>query len=210
MQAHLAANGVDAIIVDECHSLPDGVLFHEVLWSLKKMTTVRSEDLRKSVEEHLFKYTLQGRTDLVRKRYPDEPLGKFNDRYFIEIKRESDFVEEDSLREAVLQLIGGNACNSFHSPPVILTNLVKNHYVLFITLEVDSSAELRFSLHVVKMPTLGVALGFAEEKTAVMHSCTLHLGRRRTPPFSHRKAKPVEDADSATEQFQDVDGSSGE
>jgi hypothetical protein len=186
---HLLEHGICAVKIGEGQGLPDALLYHEELWTLKRNTSLRSEDLRKTGEESVFKYILQGRTDLVRKKNNADPLGKSNNRYFIEIKRVDDFVEEDSLREAVLQLIGGNASNSFHSPPVLLTNLAKMHYVLYISLVGDPTVELRFKLNVVKMLSFGVALAFVEELTAEMKSVTLHLGRKPTPPPSPPKAK---------------------
>lgn len=204
---HLSDHGICAVSIADGQGLPDGLLYHEELWTLKRNTTLRSEDLRKTGEEPIFKYILQGRTDLVRKKHSEDPLGKSNNRYFIEVKRVEDFVEEDSLREAVLQLIGGNACNSFHSPPVLLTNLAKKHYVLFISLVGDPTLELKFKLNVVQMPTFGVALAFVEELTADMKSVTLHLGRKPTPVSSPPKAKdasePKEDEEIA-ERFGSV------
>jgi hypothetical protein len=88
-------------------------------------------------------------------------------------------VEEDSLREAVLQLIGGNASNSFHSPSVLLTNLV-----LYISLKDN----LQLKLNVIKMQSFGDALAFVEAQTSEMNSVTLHLGRRPTPLMSRLKA----------------------
>ena len=111
-------------------------------------------------------------------------LGKSNNRYFIEIKRAEDFVEEDALREAVAQLIGGNVSNYFHSPPVLLTNLNDQHYVLYITIDGNPAINLRFKLNVLRMPTFGVAAAFAEERTAEFHTVTLHMGRRPSPPVS--------------------------
>jgi hypothetical protein len=201
---HLLDHGISAVKIGEGQGLPDALLYHEELWTLKRNTSLRSEDLRKTGEEPIFKYILQGRTDLVRKKDGAEPLGKSNNRYFIEIKRVEDFVEEDSLRESVLQLIGGNASNSFHSPPVLLTNLAKMHYVLHISLVGDPTVELRFKLNVVRMPSFGVALAFVEERTSEMKSVTLHLGRKPTPPSSPPKAKnasePKDDED-ITERF---------
>jgi hypothetical protein len=198
---HLLDHGICAVKIGEGQGLPDALLYHEELWTLKRNTSLRSEDLRKKGEEPIFKYILQGRTDLVRKKDGADPLGKSNNRYFIEIKRVEDFVEEDSLRESVLQLIGGNASNSFHSPPVLLTNLAKMHYVLYISLVGDPTVELRFKLNVVRMPSFGVALAFVEELTAEMKSVTLHLGRKPTPPPSPPKAKnasePKDDEDIA-------------
>jgi len=164
--------------IDEVEALPDGLLYYAKLWQLKKSTSLRSEYLNKAGEEQIFKYILQGCTDLVRTRDNANSLGSRNNRYFIEIKRVEDFIEEDSLREAVLQLIGGNASNSFHSPPVLLTNLDKMHYVLFITLIGNPTIEKRFKLNVLKMPSFGVALAFVEERAVEMRSVTLHLGSK--------------------------------
>ena len=192
---HLLDHGICAVNVSEGQDLPDALLFHEELWTLKKNTSLRCEDLRKTYKESIFKYTLQGRTDLVRKKYSADPLGKSNNCYFIEIKRVEDFVEEDSLRESVLQLIGGNASNSFHSPPVLLTNLAKTHFVLYISLEGDPTEELRFKLNVIRMPSFGVALAFVEERTAQMKSVTLHLGSKRT--FKAKNVSESSDEDIA-------------
>ena len=202
LQEHLRTHGIDTVVVGEGQGLPDKILYHEELWTLKRNTSLRSEDLRKTGEEPIFKYILEGRTDLVRVRNSANPLGKSNNRYFIEIKRVADFVEEDSLREAVLELIGGNASNCFHSPPVLLTNLARMHYVLYITLMGDPTLELQFKLNVVKMPSFGVALAIAEELTVEMKSVTRHLGRKPTPPPSPPKAKEPKDEDEdITERF---------
>lgn len=204
LQKHLLTCGIDTVKIGEGQGLPDGVLYHEELWTLKKNVSLRSEELRKTGDEPVFKYILHGRTDLVRTKCSEESLGKSNNRYFIEIKRVKDFVEEDSLREAVLQLIGGNVSNSFHSPPVLLTNLAKMHYVLYITLVGDPNLELRFKLNVIRMPSFGAAIAFLEERTAEMKSVTLHLGRKPTPPSSPPKASEIEDVGDLADSFENV------
>lgn len=111
------------------------------------------------------------------------------------------------MREAVLQLIGGNASNSFRSPPVLLTNLDKMHFVLYITLDGDPTLNLKFKLNVVKMPTFGVALAFVEDRWSEMKSVTLQLGRKPTPPSSPPKIKNISESDSVesvAEQFDSV------
>lgn len=62
----------------------------------KKHNALCSKDLRRTGDEAVFKCTLQGRTDFVMKHDCALPLGKSNNRYFIEIKRGEDFSEEDS------------------------------------------------------------------------------------------------------------------
>ena len=208
LQEHLRTHGIDTVVVGEGQGLPDKILYHEELWTLKKNTLLRSEDLKKTNEQPVFKYILEGRTDLVRVRNSANSLGKSNNRYFIEIKREVDFVEEDSLREAVLELIGGNASNSFHSPPVLLTNLARMHYVLYISLVGDPTLRLEFKLNVVRMPSFGVAVAFAEELTAEMKSVTQHLGKKPTPPSSPPQtkniSKPKDEDEDITERFENV------
>jgi hypothetical protein len=205
---HLTDKGISVVCVAGGQSLPDDLLYNEELWTLKKNTSLRSEDLRKTSSEPILKYTICGRTDLVRIRFKDEALGKINNRYFIEIKRAEDFVQEDSLREAVLQLIGGNVSNSFHSPPVVLTNLAKMHFVLFITRDGDPTVELKFNLSILKMQTFGAAIAFVEEKTTTFQSVTLHLGRKPTPPASPLKdqtsAEASDDVEAITESFSSV------
>jgi hypothetical protein len=204
---HLQERNIHAVRVDLGQGLPDRLLYFEYLWTLKKNTSLRSSDLRKIGEESVFKYTLAGRTDIVVKSDSTLPLGKFNNRYFIEIKRAKDFVEEEALREAVLQLIGGNASNSFHSPPVLLTNLSKKHYVLFISLVGDPTVELKFRLNVLRMSSFGLALAFVEHRTLKMKSETLHLGRRPTPESSPLKPSATEELSSEadiTERFETV------
>jgi hypothetical protein len=137
---HLATNGISAKIVSDGGSLPGGRLYREELCTLKKSVKLCSIDLRKEGKEPIIKYIFQGRTDLVRTRVSDGALGKSNNRFFIEIKKGP--ISEMDFREAVLQLIGGNSSNTFHSPPVLLTNLETHHYVLYITLVGDPTVVL--------------------------------------------------------------------
>jgi hypothetical protein len=200
LQQHLLGLGIPTIDVSNGQDLPNGILFQEALHTLKKNTMLSSSDLRKNVTCPYYKFTVQGRTDLVRMWDPMAPLGKSNNMYFIEVKRVCDFDKEHSLREAAIQLIGGNASNSFHSPPVVLTNLAKEHYVLFITLVGDPTIDLRFKLNISKFTAFGAAIGFVEARTVQMASCTLHLGRRPTPPSSPSKVvTDSADSDNNTE-----------
>ena len=178
---HMHACQLEAVLVSDGYTLPDGLLYREEIWTLKKNTSICSDELRKNDQELKLKYIIQGRTDIVRTRNSKIPLGKSNNRYFIEIKRVEDFVLEDSLREACLQLIGGNVANTFHSPPVLLTNLANSHFVLYISRDGDPREKLQFQLQVIKMPTFGVALAFLEMRTVSMNSVTSHFGCKPTP-----------------------------
>jgi hypothetical protein len=201
---HLTSCGIHAVDVSNGRGLPDGLLFHEELWTLRDNICQHSAELRLAGEGSMFKYILQGKTDLVRLRVPlyEEPIGKSNNRYYIEIKRVSDFVLEDSLREAALQLIGGNASNPYHSPPVLLTNLCGMHFVLYLSLVGDPRLALRYKVHVLQMASLGQALSLAEERTSRMRSVTRDLARRPTPPSS--VAREAQSEEDITENFPSV------
>ena len=191
---------LEAVVVGDGQSLPSGLLYHQEIWTLKRNLSISSADLRKTSEESLLKYVIQGRTDIVRIWDSTVALGRRNNRYFIAIKRTEDFAVEDSLREACLQLIGGNVANTFQSPPVLLTNLANSHFVLYISQVGDPMENLAFHLHVIKMPSFGTALAYVEEHTASRRSVTMHFGRRPTPPTSPLKP----DISDVTEVFGNV------
>lgn len=170
---HLLDHGICAVNI----GFHDAPLYREEIWTFRKSP----EDLRRASQESLLRFIIQGRTDLVRKRFGSKPLGKSNNRYFIALKRVGSV--EESLREAVLQLIGGNASNCFHSPPVLLTDLVNIHFVLFISLVDDpTTVALESKLNVVKMPSFGVALAFVEAATVEMKSVAKHTPSPSTAP----------------------------
>lgn len=204
LMTHLNSHAISAICVADGKGLPNGLLFVQQLWTLKQNTSLRSEDLRKEGKESVLKFILKGRTDLVRTKKISDPLGNHNNLYFIEIKTKFSFKVEEALREAVLQLIGGNASNDRHSPPVLLTDLNSQHYVLFITQVGNPTVELKFELNVLKMKSFGAALSFVEKKTAKMVSVTMHFGRKPTPPGSPPKDKLDDESDELNEVFNNV------
>ena len=72
-------------------------------------------------------------------------------RYVIEVKVKG-FELNMALKEAYLQLVGLNVSNDNTSPPVILTDLQEEHYVL--RLELLDPAALKFRLCILKSPSL--------------------------------------------------------
>ena len=203
LQNFLSQRGIHALIVGEGEGLPDRNLYYEEIWQLKKNISVSSADLRKTGDEPIFKYIITGRTDLVCVYNPTWPIGKQNNRYYIEIKTVEGFREEDSLREAAAQLIGGNAANGFHSPPVLLSNLFKNHYLLYFTLEGDPRLLLAYKLNVLKMPSFGAALAMVESMTMERHCYTRNMGCKPTPPSSPPRNCESE-SDVAADEFENV------
>jgi hypothetical protein len=155
----------------------------------------------------MLKYIVRGRTDLVVLFDAKWRVGKRNNRYFIEIKTKKGFKLEPCLREAVVQLIGGNAANPFHSPPVLLTDLFSNHYVLFITMVGDPKVELKFELNVFKMDTFGSAIAFVEEKTLTKEPITRDMARKPTPLSSPPRKDDDDDDEFVHAYIEEIVGS---
>ena len=120
------------------------------IFSLRAKRGIPSEELD-AEERPQFRFTLKGRTDLI--VLFDKSMGAVNTniRYYIEIKTVTDYNDVSCLKEAVLQVIGGNVAALYHSPSVLLTNLAEKHFVLYIT-RVDTTdnslqyAQKRWSL----------------------------------------------------------------
>lgn len=190
----LKSLNISAIIVGNGKGLPGGYLFDAPIHTLKPNTTISSLELKNRSKQPYLRYTIRGRTDILVKYDPKKPPGHRNTKYLIEIKTAYDFRLESALREAVLQLVGCNASNTFHSPPVILTNLAGKHYVLFVVLEGDPKINLSFSLKVYEMETFREAVDYAEELS--QRECvTSHFCRPSSAPPSPPLASPEKPGD---------------
>ena len=78
-----------------------------------------------------------------------------------------------------MQLIGGNISNSFHSPPVLLTDLVENQ------------CYEQFDLNIVRMPTFGIAALASSAMRSVTTTLLQDSPTRRKP----RNSSSVEEED---------------
>ena len=67
-------------------------------------------------------------------------------------------------REAMIQLIGLNASNERNSPPVVLTNLVGIHSVLFLELTSEPTKPVKYRVCEQKCMTFAAAVHFAMTK----------------------------------------------
>lgn len=193
LQEFLASKNIVVVNVTEGQGLLDALLFREEIWTLKK-------DLTNPVAgKRQLKFIVRGRSDFVRLKYNNGIIGKSNIRYFIEVKKEA--ILEPELREAFIQLLGGNVANSFHSPPIFLTNLQRSHYVLFITLNQNpEEEESLYHLNIWKFPSFHQAIEYLEASTSTMCSCTASFLVKNTPlptpPRKHRKDESQNDSDS--------------
>lgn len=192
LQKFLIENAIHVENVTNGKGLIDALLFREEIWTLKKNI------FEKTNEPRLLKFILQGRTDFVRLFIPNGIIDKRNIRYFIEIKKEP--IEEPELREAFYQLLGGNIANSYHSPPVFLTNLQRSHYVMFITLENNQNEISRFQLNIFKFPSFNAAVNYLEFSTQKMFSCTYDFLRKPTPLSTPPKKKKDDDSQGDSEK----------
>jgi len=179
LKEFLLSKSIHTQIIGNGTGLDKGLLYEVDIFSLKPRS-VSSEVLRATNEEpkHIFK--LSGRTDLVTLANPNIPIINGNVKYFIEIKTVDGFKEKISIREAILQLIGGNVGALYHSPPVFLTNLNKYHYVFYIS-QVPDESIFYHKLNVYKMATFGEAIKFLEDHTRVLRSVTRDFARMPTP-----------------------------
>eukprot|EP00604_Paraphysomonas_vestita_P000933 CAMPEP_0174819262 /NCGR_PEP_ID=MMETSP1107-20130205/2389_1 /TAXON_ID=36770 /ORGANISM="Paraphysomonas vestita, Strain GFlagA" /LENGTH=407 /DNA_ID=CAMNT_0016032421 /DNA_START=253 /DNA_END=1476 /DNA_ORIENTATION=- len=192
LQSFLTGVKIHVENVTSGRGLPHGTLFNLQLFSLKKNLNVRSCDLVPD-ERPNCRYTLRGRTDFVRLKNSVFGISRFNIQYYIEIK--IGIIGEKDLREAFLQLLGGNVGNYERSPPVFITNLTSHHYILFITF-CQGSAEIDYTyqLHIVKFDQFHQAIKYLEDTTDAPHSCTRHFLRAPTPNSSPPNV-PDDDSD---------------
>jgi hypothetical protein len=136
------------------------------------------------LKEPKIKITIEGRTDLVILKGGESNLSRMDTLYCIEVKTVKGMKNVDKcLREAALQLLGVNVDNHCASPPILLTNLNKMHYVLFITLDPNSEC-LRFLMNINKYTSFANAL-YHMETTICRQGCvTTYFGSPPTPPSS--------------------------
>jgi hypothetical protein len=144
--------------------LSSGLLFNE------RAHTPRQEGLTKSGQEVRPVTVIKGRSDVVilsSDRFDadissrDKQIYRTNVRFAVEIKplgKSGDATLIEGESECVTQLIALNIDNAFTRPAVLLTNLVKTHYVF-------SLQDIEFAPYVqiqkTKCPTLNTALRIA-------------------------------------------------
>ena len=170
-------------------------MFHQELWTLKKDIRLKSNQFG-PLEQCLCKFIIRGRTDFVRLKSSEQGqgVGRMNNQYFIEIKKGS--IGETELKEAFYQLLGGNAENSYRSPPVLITNLCSSHYILFVALIDNGDAPFyKLKLNIFKFPTFGQAINYLEDETKTTKSWTRDFLRRPTHLSLSQLKKQTDDED---------------
>lgn len=130
LQSYLISLNFDAVIVANGHGLPNGLLFSQYAYSMRKdKTSVRGQEVLVGMRVH-------GRTDVVilDKEGQKGVVSRHRVLLAIEVKPAVKDVDalSPSSRKAMAQLIGLNINNMQHSPPVLLTNLKRVHWVYYI------------------------------------------------------------------------------
>jgi hypothetical protein len=190
----LATLGIHSHIVGSGSGLPDGLLYDVDIYTLNPKRSLTNEMLRLTGSEPRLIFKLKGRTDLIVLTRENAPVSNMNIKYFIEIKSVKEFKAESSIREAVLQLIGGNVGAHYHSPPVLLTDLNKENFVFNIIQTVHDDFDiLAFELKATKFEHFGEALKYVESLTKQMRSVTRDFARMPTPTaYMYSESKDVD------------------
>lgn len=191
---------LNALAVSNGERLPNGRLFDMPVYSLKSDVRLHTKQLRVTADEPRFKFRISGRTDVVVIPPGSMYATRQTVSIAIEVKSVSGFKKKEALREAFLQLIGLNVANDINSPCVILTNLAKTHFVLYLDL-VDHTKQ-QFNLALKHYNTFNQALWFAvtlKDRPSV----TKHFGAAPTPQSS--KADSEEDSEEElADEFDNV------
>ena len=184
-----ATNSSVKIIADGS-GLPHGLLFDVRLHTLRPTVGVRCNELRKQAIEPRHIFNLSGRSDLVVLK-ADSPMTRTTVSYCIEVKTVDGMANENEcLREAFLQLVGLNAYNPYTSPAVILTNLNRKHYILYLDIESRTHGDvLQYQLIIHSMQSFADALWFAETQLSGRQPVTQDLFRQSSATSSATKAQ---------------------
>jgi len=176
--------------VSHGQNLPHGHLFSSSVHTLRKNTGVSSQILRSTGAEPKLKFTVSGTSDVAVLKRQDSLLSRTHCDFCVEVKRVIDMAGDantnKALREGVLQLIGLNAGNPYASPSVIVTNLQRKHYLLFISRGDEPDVELSFHLNIKRYKSFAQVLYHA--KTLSERGCVTHeFGSPPTPEQSNEE-----------------------
>ena len=126
--------------------------------------------------------------------------------FIIEIKPPKKFKSDKDinlgLREGLLQLIGVNASNPYVSPPVVVTDLEKHTFVLYLTLK-NENAILAYDLSIKLMDTFDEAIQFIQSTLSDRPSITRYFAS--SSPRTSPKTSPPKDKKEGSDDEDDDD-----
>lgn len=185
----LVARGHYAVNVSAGQYLPDSLLFHESVWTLRK------KDISGLNQSVVLIGRIQGRVDIVVLNTPLDSVHILRHmvRYALEIKRpfdmNTDCKEQSCVREATAQVIGLCAHNTNNSPSVILTDLLTHFYVISLTIQHGRDKELSYKIVVNRFANLDscievaiansaecISTNFGRQPSANVSEISVHVG----------------------------------
>lgn len=177
----LLVPGTKTVVVGNGEKCMEGLLFNEQVHALRSKEGAHGENVA-----HLF--NIRGRPDVITVTQEQDLYLRNVVRYGIEIKTtkqmQSDSSYNQSLREAILHLIGLNVANTTCSPPLILTNLNKKHSVMFISKGNDPDIKLTYVLNIYSCESFAKAIKYVYtllETHGTRSSVTTDFGRSMSP-----------------------------
>ena len=173
LDAHHHMRGVN---VANGQRLSHGHLFAVQVFSLRPNLLVTSSELRQTKTGPRHRFNVLGTSDIFVSLDPAGRIERANCAFCIEIKRVGDMSSTSAvnrcLREGVLQLIGLNVANTNASPSVLVTNLNRQHYVLYISKN-PNPGRLQYTLNLLQCSTFGRSVDYIKD-TLLRRQCVTH------------------------------------
>mmetsp|Transcript_37241 Transcript_37241/g.93517 ORF Transcript_37241/g.93517 Transcript_37241/m.93517 type:complete len:284 (+) Transcript_37241:719-1570(+) len=178
----LQKRGFDAVVIGNGEGLPNRLLFSTYAHSMRRqVATVKGQTVYTGMRVY-------GRTDLVilDDRGGQGEVSRQRVKLGIEVKPADKIgrcedASNPASREAATQLIGLNINNMYNTPPVLLTNLQKIHWVFYIS---DHEEYPWFRMARKKFFRFIDALCFVEEHLWDSNKCHYEFGRGSSPAES--------------------------
>jgi hypothetical protein len=191
---YLSACQLNSFDVHKGKHLPSGCLFNSPVYTLKT----------NGVRPVLVLY-VKGTSDILvasTQATDIRSLTRSQYEFCIEVKT-VDAMEKnvnECLREAVIQLVGLNASNAYRSPSVLLTNLTRRSFVLYL----DADDERNVALRVLKFSEFHQALFFCNSLCG-REPLTANWGKPPTPEGSRRDGdSPPKAEDEESDAYEKV------
>jgi hypothetical protein len=157
---------IDAFNVDSGKGLMNSQLFDVKIYTLRSATDKVIAQLRGTYSERMLKYCLRGHPDVVILNDANGGISCGNLCCSIEIKPSAEFNTPSTinagLREGNLQLIGTNASNVYSSPSVLVTDLQKNNFLMYLTIADNAEIALKFDLEILSFTQFNYAIQYVK------------------------------------------------
>eukprot|EP01038_Epipyxis_sp_PR26KG_P017428 gene17428-24097_t len=189
---------LNAVDIGSGQDLMDGNLFDVDIYSMRRAFRSVESIANNTYTEPVLKYRLLGKSDIAVLKAGSLETACWNLDFIIEIKPPKLFKTAEEinlgLREGLLQLIGTNSSNIFSSPPVIVTDLEKQNFVLYLTMENKSIPH--YCLNIMSVDSFDEVIHYVQSTISGRVPITSHFtsfSRRNSPKAS--PAKFIEDED---------------